>query len=95
MKKFLFFLFVTLFLCGCNHPMAEDVVNVGNTVITVPIDYGNHVFYFNCARAGFANSLSKFLAEHGDLRLLAMTGDGADNRDLGYFVVFESHENEK
>jgi hypothetical protein len=87
---------------GCPGETAEDLSTGRNSSgvevqsdakPSVPggvIDVGNGVYYFDSVRAAFARSLAQFIAEHPDLELIAMAGDGGagHGRDRGYFVVF-------
>lgn len=57
--------------------------NTDSAVVCVPVDYKNGVYYFPCIRAEFANTLSRFRAEHPDLEIVDVTGNG--NND--YFVI--------
>lgn len=85
-------------LPGCG-PKPNDAGNPENVLFGkkpeakggVVVDYGNNVYYFRVHGAPFANALSLFLSEHGNLRVSAMAGDGnaSYGADQGYFVVFE------
>lgn len=64
---------------------------VGKTSIEQPVNYGNGVYYFPVINAEFANSLSAFLKEHGNVTIVTIAGDGtgAYGYDKGYFVVIK------
>lgn len=51
------------------------------------INYGNGVYYFEQTEDDFGKALSKFIAEHPELRLVVISGEIYDQE--GYFVIFE------
>lgn len=58
--------------------------------ILEPNDYGNGVYYFGATGAKFAKSLSKFKADHPELKVTAIASDTFGKGHLcGYWVNFE------
>lgn len=81
---------ITLVLPGCDN--AANPANVaGKDVTPQVVNYGNGVYYFLTNVSDFGNSLSKFIAEHPELEVSAMAGNGTGfyGADIGYFVTFK------
>lgn len=91
-NKFVFVLcaaVLVITMVGCD--TASDSANVNvETAPTEVVNYGNNVYYLPHKQAGFGNALSRFINEHPDLELIALTGNGtgAYGEDSGYFAVF-------
>ena len=83
------FFFATMGVSCSPNAAKNGTANVVSS--TVPIDYGNDVYYFPVTEKEYAVSLSSFLGNHPELELLSMTGNGNSSygRDAGYFTVFK------
>jgi len=110
MKSFVRFMLVVavcLFAsCGKNPTEVMRGQNSGGVRFTEIVDFGNGVYYFPYVRADFGRNLSRFIAEHPELRYVDAAPDGTGSRDgtydsmsgyehgrtVGYFVVFEPRE---
>lgn len=98
MRRFLALVFaVYLFagLVGCRFSDAGDpTMTMQSTAcgsVAYPMNNDNQrLIYFDCQQSQFGRSLSRYLEDHPDAQVAAMTGDGtcAYGVDCGYFVVF-------
>jgi hypothetical protein len=58
--------------------------------ITTPMEFGNGVLYFQSIHTGFGDSLSRYLKDHPDMRVVSIASDTFSNGYItGYFVVVE------
>lgn len=88
---FLGVMVLTSCLSGCDDPASNQTnVNIATASTAGIIDYGNGVYYFPYKLDGFGNSLSRFIKDHPEYELIALSGSGQGDygRDDGYFVVF-------
>jgi len=102
MKKIavVFFAVLLLALASCSEKSTKELYDSLPNVDYY--DYGNGVYYFSRGidddteapylfAGKFAEALSKFIAEHPNLELVSMTGDGSrqfNGQDIGYFGLF-------
>jgi hypothetical protein len=61
-----------------------------NREITTPLEFGNGVLYFQSVHTGFGDSLSSYIKDHPDMRVVSIASDTFSNGYIvGYFVVVE------
>lgn len=98
--KLLALIFVCGALAGCesldlyNEGSASEGLHEGNTEVVDAQDFGNGVYYFPVNQAIFARSIAKFKADHPELIITAVAGNGSRGygQDEGYYVITEPRD---
>ncbi len=89
--RLLIVLILCLFLVGCDNTGNPQSVNtnLSSNLALPPVNYGNGVYYFDCTRHVFGNSLSSWMKDNPNFQVLAIAGNdtGGNGFTAGYFVV--------